>query len=885
MEKYILRFNEIDKSFLPYVGGKGANLGELTKADFPVPQGFCVTTAAYQAVIRTSKEMNKLFDLLEGVSHNDLDQINILGTRIREHIDSLLMPEDIKLNILEAWRVTGEEKAYAVRSSATAEDLPTVSFAGQQDTYLNVLGQEQLLKAVQNCWASLFTDRAISYRAKNGFKHRLVLLSVVVQQMVFPEVAGIMFTSDPITGHRKTITIDASFGLGEALVSGLVSADLYQVRSGQIIKKQISSKQVAIYSVPAGGTVTTDLPLDQQTRQALQDDLILELASMGQAIEAHYGAEQDIEWCWVEGKFYIVQSRPITSLYPVPRTSDHKLHLFLSFGHMQMMTEAMKPMGLSVLRTLVPVGKSSLQAESELMQEAGGRLFFDITNLLEYPVLRKRLPSLLGNVDELFGRAVQEFCERTEFKTAAQNGKRLSLAAVKRVSPTVLAVLRNILYRHNERALADLNRFIANSVQESSNRLQTVSGPARINLIQEMLPTLLSTALARVAPYIGAGIGTYRLIESYSKKWLGDAAELGNISKSPPGNVTTEMGLVLGDLADAVREHPAVIEYLQHATDATFWEDLRAVPGGEAVLPIFSGFFARYGMRGTGEIDVTRPRWRETPNQLLPTILNHLKGLKPGQHRLDFLKGQKEAELAAAKLLHRLRQTPWGQLKAKIMQRLIKVHRSVIGIREHPKYLIVQTLDLIKLALLQEAYQLVVTGILTVPEEIFWLSLPEIKELLVNQQLDRTIIARRKENFLHYAKLTPPRAITSEGEIITAKPGAQVPPGALAGSPVSAGTVEGRARVILRLEDADMEKGDILVAPYTDPAWTPLFSMAAGLITEVGGMMTHGSVIAREYGIPAVVGIEKATELIKDGTYIRVNGTEGYVELLDQILE
>ena len=175
MEKYILRFNEIDKSFLPYVGGKGANLGELTKADFPVPQGFCVTTAAYQAVIRTSKEMNKLFDLLEGVSHNDLVQINILGTRIREHIDSLLMPEDIKLSILEAWRVTGEEKAYAVRSSATAEDLPTVSFAGQQDTYLNVLGQEQLLKAVQNCWASLFTDRAISYRAKNGFKHRLVL--------------------------------------------------------------------------------------------------------------------------------------------------------------------------------------------------------------------------------------------------------------------------------------------------------------------------------------------------------------------------------------------------------------------------------------------------------------------------------------------------------------------------------------------------------------------------------------------------------------------------------------------------------------------------------------------------------------------------------------
>ncbi|MDR3540444.1 MAG: PEP/pyruvate-binding domain-containing protein [Desulfosporosinus sp.] len=588
MEKYILRFNEIDKSFLPYVGGKGANLGELTKAGYPVPQGFCVTTAAYQTFIRTSIEMDKLFDLLDGVTHNDLEQIKILGGRIREHLDSILMPDDIKLSILEAWRVTGEEKAYAVRSSATAEDLPTVSFAGQQDTFLNVLGQEQLLKAVQNCWASLFTDRAILYRAKNGFNHRLVLLSVVVQQMVFPEVSGIMFTADPITGHRKTITIDASFGLGEALVSGLVSADLYRVRAGQIIEKQISPKKIAIYSVPAGGTVTTDLPLDKQTTQALQDGQILELARIGLAIEAHYCAEQDIEWCWAEGKFYLVQSRPITSLYPVPRTSDHKLHLFLSLGHMQMMTAVMKPLGVSVLRTLVPIGKSSLQAESKLLLEAGGRLFFDITNLLEYPQLRKRLPAILSNIDELFGRAVQEFCQRTEFKTATQNSKKVPLAAVKRVYPTALAVLRNILYRHNEQAIVNLNRFIANSVQQSSNRLSAVSGTARITLIQEMLPTLLATALTQVAPYIGAGIGTYRLIESYSIKWLGDSTELGSISKSPPGNVTTEMGLVIGDLADAVRDHPAVIEYLQHASDATFWEGLRAVPDGEAVLPIFS---------------------------------------------------------------------------------------------------------------------------------------------------------------------------------------------------------------------------------------------------------------------------------------------------------
>jgi len=305
------------------------------------------------------------------------------------------------------------------------------------------------------------------------------------------------------------------------------------------------------------------------------------------------------------------------------------------------------------------------------------------------------------------------------------------------------------------------------------------------------------------------------------------------------------------------------------------------VPGGEDVLPVFLYFFEKYGMRGTGEIDVTRPRWREAPTQLVPAILSHIKGVRPGQHRLDFLAGKEEAELAAEKLLDRLLKTPRGFFKARRMQRLIKVHRSLIGIREHPKYFIVQNLDMIKQAILQESDKLVTAGILEHPEEVFWLTLQEIKEMIETQQVDRNIITMRKEKFQHDEKLTPPRAITSEGEIITAKPGAQVPPGALAGSPVSAGTVEGRARVILKLEEAKMDKGDILVAPYTDPAWTPLFPLAAGLVTEVGGLMTHGAVVAREYGIPAVVGVDQATRKIQDGQKIRVDGTQGFVEILE----
>ncbi|SHK55047.1 rifamycin-inactivating phosphotransferase [Desulforamulus aeronauticus] len=883
MNQYVRYFSDIDKSSLASVGGKGANLGELYHVfGSAVPAGFCVTTSAYRDFVNTSGEFAGFLNSLELINAEALPELKEAGQRLRRHLESLDMPDQIQQAIIQAWRQTGSDYAYAIRSSATAEDLPGASFAGQQDTFLNIEGEKQILDSVRKCWASLFTDRAIAYRQKNGFEHKHVLLAVVVQRMVFPEVSGIMFTAEPVTGNRKIVSIDASFGLGEALVSGIVSADLYQVRANKLIKKQIAKKEQAIYAKSEGGTVTVVLSEERQTAQALSDETAIRLAGMGGSIEGHFGNPQDIEWCLANNEIFILQSRPITTLYPIPQVADAKLHLFISFGHQQMMTEAMKPLGISALRTLAPIGKKLPQDESDLLLEAGGRLYVDVTQFLEYPQIRKRLPELLLNIDEMIGRAVQDFIGREEVRSALQTeNKRLELAFVKKALPTVFALLRNILYRDNSWAIDEMNLFIHHQVKENKRKLQKVSGPERIEQIQEILATLLPTAFLQVAPSMGAAIITYKLIENLSEKWLGDAAELDSISKSPSGNVTTEMGLALGDVADALRNHPAVIEYLKQADNATFFDGLRAVPGGEDVLPVFLHYFEQYGMRGTGEIDVTRPRWREVPTQLVPVLLSHSKSVRPGQHRRDFLAGKEEAELAADRLLNRLRQTPRGNLKAKRMQRLLKVHRTLIGIREHPKYFIVQNLDLIKQAIMQEAAKLVTAGILEDPEDVFWFSLQEIKKIIETQQVDQKIIARRKEKFQQEAKLAPPRAITSEGEIISAKPGAQVPPGALAGSPVSAGTVEGYARVILKLEEAKLDKGDILVAPYTDPAWTPLFPLAAGLVTEVGGLMTHGAVVAREYGIPAVVGVDQATRKIQDGQKIRVDGSQGFIEILE----
>ncbi|MGE5465505.1 MAG: phosphoenolpyruvate synthase [Syntrophothermus sp.] len=878
---YTLNFSEIDRASGERVGGKAANLGELYRIQgIKIPPGFCIVTDAFDDFVNTSREYHNLLHSLQLISGELHVELKTTGERLRSHLENLEIPAPIRDEILQAWQNSGCHYAYAVRSSATAEDLPGASFAGQQDTFLNVHGKANLLHSIKKCWASLFSDRAIIYRRQNDFPHNQVKLAVIIQRMIFPDISGIMFTADPVTGNRKIVSIDASFGLGEALVSGLVSADLYQVKSDKIIHKKIARKEVEIRARETGGTVRKEIEEERKIVPSLSDEKVLQLASIGRLIQEHFGSPQDIEWCLAEGQIFILQSRPITTLYPLPVASDDQIHLYLSVGHPQMMTDAMKPLGISVLRTIIPFGKNLPGEESYLLKEAGSRLYIDVTPLLHYPQVRKWLPSILPAVDESICRAVQDFTRREEFQDVMKPDQHPDLSQIRKVMPVVLTIFVNILYRDNYQAIDQLNFFIRKKVQVNRIKLEETSGLDRMTLIQDMLSSLLTEMIPRIAPYLPTGIGTYRMIEKLSQKWLGDRDELPGISKSPPGNVTTEMGLQLGDLADALQNYPEVIEYLKHADDSGFLTNLPRVAGGRDMLPLFQEFLQKYGMRGTGEIDITRMRWREEPTQFLPMVLSYVKSAQPGKHRRNFEAGKKEAELMAARLVNRLRKKPFGFLKARIMQRIIKVYRSLIGMREHPKYYMVQNLDLIKQAITQEANILVAARVLQNADDIFWFSLPEIKEIIARQQADQSIIDKRKNKFLLDSKLTPPRAMTSEGEIITSRAAFKIPAGALAGSPVSAGTVVGHARVVLKLEEAHLNRGDILVASYTDPSWTPLFPLVAGLVTEVGGLMTHGAVVAREYGIPAVVGVEGATRKITDGQCIRVDGTLGIIEFI-----
>ncbi len=351
----MLGLQEVDETQVAVVGGKAAQLGALSRIDgIRVPAGFCVTTGAFRQMMAEAPSADDRLDRLSRLNTGDREAIRTLSAEIRRTIEGIAIPGDLAAAITRALAQLGELAACAVRSSATAEDLPAASFAGQQDTYLNVVGPAAILQHVSRCWASLFTERAVTYRLRNGFDHRKVHMAVVVQQMVFPDAAGILFTADPVTGNRKVASVEASFGLGEALVSGLVNPDVFQVRDGEVVARAIAAKQRAVQAWPAGGTREQAIDPQRQEQPALTDAQVVRLARLGRRIEAHFGRPQDIEWCLADDDFQIVQSRPITTLFPIPGSGDGENHVYVSVGHQQMMTDPMKPLGLSFWQMTTP---------------------------------------------------------------------------------------------------------------------------------------------------------------------------------------------------------------------------------------------------------------------------------------------------------------------------------------------------------------------------------------------------------------------------------------------------------------------------------------------------------------------------------------------------
>ncbi|PZS12578.1 MAG: phosphoenolpyruvate synthase, partial [Solirubrobacterales bacterium] len=749
--------------------------------------------------------------------------IRALSAEIRRALEGSAIPENLASAITRSIARLGEQAAYAVRSSATAEDLPTASFAGQYDTYLNVVGPAAILLQVSRCWASLFTERAVTYRLRNGFDHRKVQMAVVVQQMVVPQAAGVLFTADPVSSNRQVAYVEASFGLGEALVSGLVNPDAYKVRDGEVIAKAVAIKQLPIHASPASGTHEQTIEAERQGQPALTDTEVVRLAQLGRRVEAHFGRPQDIEWCLADDGFAIVQSRPITTLFPIPAAGDGENHVYVSVGHQQMMTDPMRPLGLSLFQlTALP-----------RMYEAGGRLFVDVAQRLASPRSRAGVLEALGKSDPLIADALQTILERGDFIPSIPDDGPGGPPPGGAPAPieTDPAIVAELIGR-SQASIAAMKRCIRRK-----------SGTALLDFIladiQELKRLLFDPQSHQVI--MAAMEATWGLNQLF-EAWLGEKNAADTLTRSAPGNITSEMGLALLEVADVIRPFPEIVAFLEHVEDEDFLDHLTELAGGPEARESIRAYLDRYGMRCVGEIDITRPRWRERPSTLVPLLVGNIRNFESGAGQRRFEQGRQEAWEKEQDLLERLRPLPGGEQKAEEAKRMIDRVRTFIGYREYPKYGIVSRYFVYKQALLKEAERLVQADVLAEEGDIFYLTFQELGEVVRTNEVDDQLISQRKHAYRSYQALTPPRVLTSEGEVIAgAYRRDDVPTGALIGLPVSGGTIEGRARVILDMTEADLEAGDILVTAYTDPSWSPLFVAIKGLVTEVGGLMTHGA--------------------------------------------
>ncbi|MGY6500981.1 MAG: phosphoenolpyruvate synthase [Acidimicrobiales bacterium] len=840
----VLDLHEIDRAQVELAGGKAAQLGELTRIEgITVPRGVCVTTEVYRSTVLGTPTIAARLEDLTRLDPADSPAIGEHSAEVRQLIDSTDMPPAVTRAIASALAQMGEHEAYAVRSSATAEDSATASFAGQHDTYLDIVGLDEILLNIRRCWGSLFTERAVTYRQRSGIDHRSAAMAVIVQRMVHPRAAGVLFTADPVTSNRRVSCVEAVRGLAEDLVSGAVTPDRYTVRDDRIVSRETTSPD-----------------------PVLADSDVEILVGLGRRIEASVGSPQDIEWCIADDGAHIVQSRPITTLFPVPESEDGAPHLYVSVGHQQMMTDAMTPLGVSVWQRTAMIA----------MHEAGGRLFVDVAGALSSQETRGVILDALGASDPLIGDALETVLERGDIlpvlpePTATEGpGPRPQGVA----PPTIEA---------DSALVADVIERNQASVARLESSIRGMTGTELIDVIAADIDDLRQTLLDPGShAVIMAAMEASEWLNDRLGEWLGEINPADTLSLSVPGNVTAQMGLELLDLADIVRRHPQVVEEIGHLDDEWFFDELGEMDGGTEVRQAIEDYLEAYGMRCVGEIDIGRPRWSERPSTLVPLILSNVENFEPGAGSRLFDRGRHDAAAKQVDLVERLADLLDGAAKAAETERMIDRLRTFTGYREYPKYGIVRRYAIYKQALLAEAERLRGAGVIDEADDIVYLRLDELREAVRTQRVDRDLLGRRKEQFRSFQALNPPRVMTSEGEVVTGSYRRDdLPSGALAGLPVSVGTVVGRARVVHDVADAALAPGDILVTRYTDPSWTPAFVAIAGLVTEVGGQMTHGAVIAREYGLPAVVGVERATELIEDGQMIRVNGSAGYVEVL-----
>ena len=872
---------------LETAGGKGTNLVRLTRAGFDVPRGFIIPTDAYREYVNANRWLATIQSVVADLSAEDASALEKASIQIRVAFSAGKIPEETEAAIRGAY-AEFDSKPVAVRSSATAEDLPDLSFAGQQDTYLNIIGIEQLLAAVINCWSSLWTGRAIAYRIRNRINHEEASLAVIVQEMIQSEASGVLFTANPLSGLRSESVIDATLGLGEALVSGQVEPDHYvvDVLNNRIVGKTLGAKKISTRSKAGGGVEV--IKAVAEARQALSDEDILSLAAIGGQIQIEYNFPQDIEWALADGKLFILQSRAITSLFPVPEVSLDPLIVWFSFGAVQGLVGPMTPIGIDVVRHIFAgAGKmfgAQIKAnEEKVLVPAGERLWIRISDVVRHPVGNRIIGGALNFIEPSAGKILKSLI--TDPRLGAGAGK-MKLRTMRRLATFAIPILgrfaRNML--RPEKARADFDAaiesyLVANQISTAPDRFGRLMNV--VTFMRERISGVFQFLLPRFIPIFGPGIASLNLLNEFTGD---DRAQVLEVTRALPQNVTTEMDLALWKTATEIRADAEAADAFRSSDASTLAQRYQNGTLPSTAQTVIARFMEQYGMRGTGEIDFGQPRWREDPTPIMHTLQSYLNIDEASAPDTLFAKGEQAASNAIENIAAKARKQSVGWLKEKMARGAARRVRLLMSARESPKFFAIRTMGIARKALLEVGEEFAQAGAIERADDLVFLKLEELEALAKNESHDwKALIAERRATYeRELRRRQVPRILVSDGRAFYEGLGSETDSDdVITGSPVSPGVAEGNVHIIFDPSGAQLAPGEILVCPGTDPAWTPLFMAAGGLITEVGGMMTHGSVVAREYGIPAVVGVHQATTRLKNGQRIRIDGTAGKIVVLE----
>jgi rifampicin phosphotransferase len=920
---HLFGYNEImftlplgsEESTLENSGGKGASLSRLVQMGMPVPPGFIITTTAYNLYVTANNLENRIAASLQRLDSENPSGLEEASACIRQAFSTGKQPEEILQEVSPAFLALklsastdpagskdgsllehASAVSTAVRSSATAEDLPDLSFAGQQDTFLNIIGEGPLLKAVVDCWSSLWTARAIGYRLRNGISNKDLALAVIVQVMVPSDVSGVMFTANPLTGLLSETVIDATFGLGEALVSGKVEPDHFVAGSldGIIRSLRLGAKETALQGKGSGALES--LNINAVGEQTLTMAQIRRLVAAGQQVQKEYGSPQDIEWAYSKDHLYLLQSRPITSLYPLPEISFDPLIVWASFGSIQGLVGPLTPLGQEAIqRVIVGVGRKfgsrTKYEEQNIFAVAGERVWSRVSDMIRNPLGSRLIIGFLGFIEPSVGQILNQLIA----ETAVGFGKgRLKLRTVLRLLrfflPVVPPFVGTMLQpgRARQHFIDSMESYLQTiRIPPGRDRFESLANFAAFMASQGSLADALSTLLPRFLPVFAPAMASLNLIDKLLPKdnsaGLGFSMQALEITRGLPHNVTTEMDLKLWETAKAVRDDAAAAETFRQ-TDASILASLYLQKSLSPPIQFkLDQFFNIYGMRGIGEIDLGQPRWREDPTPVMLVLQSYLDIDPEVAPDVQFGKGAVAAKIAIEQVAGLARRQRGGWFKERLVRSAAERVRLLMGARESPKFTAIRAMGIVRAALLGIGRQFTEAGTIFQPQDLFFLRVIELEALSRQDNRDwKALIALRRRAFeRELLRRQVPRVLVSDGRAFYEGLGASTDSeSAISGNPVSPGVVKGIVRVVLDPRGARLQPGEILVCPGTDPAWTPLFMAAGGLVMEVGGMMTHGSVVAREYGIPAVVGVHQATLRLHDGQCIQVDGTSGLIKIL-----